>query len=407
MYSHNGHINTPSGPVVDRRLFLGTTGIIVAVVTIGGVCNLVNCSGSRDSLDLYVSDRIPDSQVYELFTQLEACPVAVNLTRFSDGEMDESAWRTVATRSSSWLVFGASDSDARILSGLDCHDWTDEVLGNQDAFSFAFYSGSLQALPIEGNLGMLLCNMDLLRSAGAGAPASVSGLAQTCSLLGASGIEPLALEGIEVDSTSVSLALDAALASIAGSDGVTFELTDEQIAVCAASVLHCGRKEGGASAFTSRDEALRAFGSGDAAMLLISSCEFDQLSNVDFSCLAVSIPMIFAHEISSFRPTSSVVCSSGVPENARSTVLSFLLSKNDGELLTDTGSTAAVRNGSQGITVKGLPDSVYLGVGPAVLIGDASLNESSRRGYCEQICAMWDREEDDWSSYVDEVGVAL
>ena len=408
MDSHNGHINTSSGPVLDRRIFIGAAGIVVALAAFAGMRGLMGCSGSgRESLELFVSDRTPDECVQELVGRLETSSGVVNLTMFSDGEMDESAWRSAASGSSSWVVFGACDSDARILSGLDCHDWANEAYGVQDALAFSFGDGPLQAFPIEGNLGMLLCNMDLLESVGAGTSSSASSLAEVCSLLRASGIKPFALEQVDANSESVNLVLDAVLASVSGSVGVQAELTDEEIAACAASVLRCGKNEEGGSAFATREEALRGFESGDAAMLILSSDELDCLSNIGFSCMATSIPMVFAGEVSAFKPTRSVVCSSQLSEDACSVVLDYLMSKNEGELLSDAGGMSSIRNDSQGMTFKDLPDSIYLGVGPAVLVEGSSFDDTVRQGYVERIFTMWNQGESDWDSYMDEVGVAL
>ena len=59
------------------------------------------------------------------------------------------------------------------------------------------------------------------------------------------------------------------------------------------------------------------------------------------------------------------------------------------------------------MTFKDLPDSIYLGVGPAVLVEGSSFDDTVRQGYVERIFTMWNQGESDWDSYMDEVGVAL
>lgn len=399
--------NIPHGVVMGRReLVVRAAAIAVGCGALGvGVCEVVAAKRS-ENLELYVESSISDERAEQLAERLRTTFRNVNLTMFTVEEMDSDAWKSLAARDKSWLVFGANEQGTAALVELDCHDWTGDAKEIGDTLAFSFDEDvTMHAFPVEGSLGMLLCNMDLLNSVGAGTASDVDGLMEVCAYLTESGIEPLALERVVADSASVGLALDAALAYWA-SDGVPQpESVDKATSLLAASILRCGRRTDGASSAEMREDAISLFKEGKAAMIFVSSVELGLLEDLDFPCLSLSIPSLSSEGMSVFRPVKSVVCSSNLPDRACSSVLEWLSGDAAAGVTGAMGSVASVTDEEGGIVIKDLPNSVLLGMGPVVLLDGNELEDAERQSYCEKIAAIWGQDEIDRITYAEEMEV--
>ncbi len=399
--------NIPHGVVMGRRELLArAAAIAVGCGALGVGVHEVVAAKRSENLELYVESSVSDERAEQLAERLRTTFRNVNLTTFTVEEMDSDAWKSLAARDISWLVFGANEQGTAALAELDCHNWAGDAKEIGDTLAFSFDEDmTMHAFPVEGSLGMLLCNMDLLDSVGAGTASDVDGFAEVCDYLTESGIEPLALERVTADSVSVGLALDASLAYWA-SDGVPQpESVDEATSLLAASILRCGRRADGTSSAETREDALSLFREGKAAMIFVSSAEFGSLEDLGFSCVSISIPSLSSEGISVFRPTKSVVCSSNLPERAHSTMFEWLAGDADASVTGVAGSVASMTNEEGGFVVKDLPGSVLLSMGPGVLFDGNELEASERQSCCEKTVALCGQEEIGRITYADEVEV--
>ncbi len=396
------HKNAPSGPVIDRRVFIAVAGVAVAGCAFAGIRGCV--AGSSDSIDVIASDAISSKLVNDLAEKMGSIFRDVNLTVLSDADMSAGKLVSRVSGSRSWLVFGANEESANALASLECLDWIAWATNLQDSLAFTFDGSPLRAFPLEGDIGMLLCNKSLLDSAGVGTTSNVDELAYICTFLAEAGIEPLALDAVDAGSRSLNLCLDASLAYWSSAEHPEPESLDEAVAVLAASALRCGRREDGSTPFETREDALLAFKEGDAAMIFASSSEFGALGDIDFPCLCVPIPTLSGDASPVLRPARSVVCSAKLPEEACTAVLNCLQSSDGAGA---AGMLAPFRNESGGLTMAGLPATASVSIMPPNLIDGDVLDGSARQGYQERIVALWNQDEIEPIAYANEVEVEI
>ncbi len=306
-------------------------------------------------------------------------------------------------RSSSrpWLVVGADDEGVSALSDLDCRDWSDIVADRRKSLAFSLGASSLTAFPLEGDIGLLLCNKDLLDSAGVGTTSSVDDFAFVCTCLAEAGIEPLALEKVDADSRSLALCLDASIAYWSSAEDIKPKSLGKAVAILAATALRCGKKEDGSAPFETREDALAAFKEGKAAMIFASSTEAAALGDIDFSCLCVSVPTLSDDARPVLRPTRSIACSSQLGEDACTAVLDCLKSAGSGT----SGTLAPFRNKDGGLTIADLPEKATLSCMPPILLGSDLLDGKKRKSYRKQILDLWSQEDIESIAYEDETEV--
>lgn len=395
------HTNVSRSPLLNRRAFLGIAGVAVACCGFVGVRGCIG-SQSADSVDIKVSDAVSSGVADGFVKQIETVCGTASASSFSDSQMDVEKWKSVSTGDRPWIVFGAGAEGASALSKLDCHDWADQARDFQDLLSFAFNDASLCAFPLEGDVGMLLCNKTLLDSIGVGCPSDVDELVEISSILREAGIEPIALEKVDVNSVSLDLALDASIAFWTCTDYLVPESQDEAISTIAASVLRCGKTSEGASPFETREEALRAFEEGKAAMVLISSGDIPLLLNSGQSCYAFAIPTLSSDGVPALRATRSIVCSTKLSESAYTPVMEWLQRVAVDGVSGRSGTVGPFRNDEGGLTFKDLPESVSLSLMPPVLLDGDALDESMRQSWRERIVALWNQQDIEPISYTNE-----
>lgn len=395
------HTNVSRSPLLNRRAFLGIAGVAVACCGFVGVRGCIG-SQSADSVDIKVSDAVPSGVADGFVKQIETVCGTASISSFSDSQMDVEKWKSVSTGDRPWIIFGAGAEGASALSKLDCHDWADQSRDFQDLLSFTFDDAPLRAFPLEGYVGMLLCNKTLLDSIGVGCPSDVDELVEISSILREAGIEPIALEEVGVDSASLDLALDASIAYWTCAVHQEPESFDEAISTLAASVLRCGKTPDGATPFETREDALRAFKEGRAAMALVSSRDIVSLLDGDFPCYAFAIPTLSSDGIPVLRATSSIVCSPKLPDSAFAPVMEWLQRVAVDGVSGGSGTVGPFRNDDGGLTFKDLPESVSLSLMPPVLVDHDVLDGSMRQGYRERIVALWNQQEAEPISYTNE-----
>ncbi len=399
------HVNVPQRRVVDRRTFLAIAGTVAGCAGLGVVFGSVKANRDQ-TIEVFASQATQDDCVNGLLEQLSAVYANVTVTRFASDEMDSAKWASTMSDDRLWLVIGADKDDEAALLELDCYDWTAQAQACGDLLAFDLGSEALRSFPLEGEVGMLLCNKDLLDKAGVGTPSTVYDLADICVFLIQAGIEPLALEPMDASSASLNVALDASLAFWASDQSPQPEDREEAIPTLAALAVIGGRMNDGTSLAKTRGGALRAFRKGKAAMAFLASSELDALGDLGFPCYALSIPTLSADGISVFRPTRSIVCSSRLSDDACASVLSYLRqSAGDSDALAGAGAMSAFRNESGGVTFSSLPDSMTLSIMPPVMPDTGTLDSSNRQSYLERAVSLWGKKKIGSISYADEVEV--
>ncbi len=390
------HANSPKGPVIDRRIFLVLAGVVASGCAVAGVKVLVD-GKSAESIDVLASDAVSGDLLDSIIEELGALFRDVNLSVLSDSEMD-GRLSSMASGSRPWLVIGADEERVNAFSDLDCRDWADMAASLQESLAFSLGSPFLSAFPMEGDVGLLLCNKELLDSAGVGTTSNVDDFASICTCLSDSDVEPLALEKVNADSSSLSICLDASLAYWSSAEGAEPESLDEAVAILAANALRCGKREDGSAPFETREDALNAFKEGRAAMVFASSTEAAALGDIDFSCLCVPIPTVSDDAPPALRPTRSVVCSSMLDEDACTAVLECLQRAGG---VGASGTLAPFRNESGGLTVVDLPETATLSIMPPVLLDSNVLDDQERQGYQERIVTLWSQADNESITYED------
>lgn len=237
------------------------------------------------------------------------------------------------------------------LEGASLRDMQPIFEGDSSCFTLSIKQGDpLLALPLCGEVGVVLYRPDLMEAAGGSVPRTWDDLYMAVILLDSAGVSGLCLEQeLQGSYTDLSI-LDSSL---------TYGLQEEDVG--SEAVVKKSPNEGFSLYTQTRDgleglldvcvtaqtheEALELFAAGDCAMVFATSREYASLLGQDVDCGAFAIPGKSDKTHYSFTPTYSLAVSKSVRGSASDKLFAWLLSATAQQAICDATQNYPVLNG--------------------------------------------------------------